>query len=105
MTKLLDLTNNEVRLDDVVAYVYQNKHGKTLTKVGIVVGESNKGLKIMTENGLICVKNVIKLNDNVLDDCTKYVLKETYKEKFHRHIHNACRHLERCPPMTDITHS
>ena len=58
---MLDMTNKEVKLNDVVAYVFSDKHGKISTKTGKVIGFNNKGVRVLTEQGVINVKNVIKL--------------------------------------------
>lgn len=62
--KSLDLTGRLVKVNDLVAYVFQNKQGKTVTITGVVVDSNKKGFKVMTNNGVINVRNVIKIQDN-----------------------------------------
>ncbi len=55
-----DLLNKEVKVQDVVAYVYQNDKGRMATKTGTVISVGKKA-KISSKEGIITVKNVIVL--------------------------------------------
>lgn len=78
ITKMLDLIGNEVNMHDEVAYIYLNENGKTSVSVGKVVGFTSKKARLMTENGAINVKNIIKLNRVVV---TKTVNKKQIVKK------------------------
>ena len=59
-----DMLDKEVQLNDLVVYVCVNKNGKISTNVGRVVAINNARFKILTENGVLNVQNVIRLEQN-----------------------------------------
>ena len=68
---MLDLLGNEVKKNDVVAYVYTKKHGKSLSIEGKVKKFNKKGCVIDTGCGNLNVKNVIKLRSEVVKTVQK----------------------------------
>ena len=63
---MLDLLGQEVKKNDVVAYVYTNKHGKSLSIEGKVKKFNKKGCIIDTGCGNFNVKNIIKLRSAIV---------------------------------------
>lgn len=66
-----DMLNKEVQLNDLVAYVYVNKNGKVSTSIGRVIAINNVRFKVLTENGLLNVQNVIKLEQPKVENTVK----------------------------------
>lgn len=57
-----DMLGNEVKVQDGVVYLYLYK-GKISTMSGRVLEIKDKKAKIMTQNGILNVKNVIKVSE------------------------------------------
>lgn len=69
-----DLLEKDLKINDVVAHVTVNKNGRIVVNVGTVVGFNNKGAQLITKQGSINVKNVIKVNkQNSLVDFFKKI--------------------------------
>lgn len=64
---MLDMLGNEVKKNDVVAYVYSDKHGKTCSVKGQVKDFNKKGCVIETVNGKMNVRNVVMVKQNILN--------------------------------------
>ena len=62
---MLDMLGNEVKKNDVVAYVYPSKQGKTCVVEGTVKKVRESSCTIFTENGKQNVKNIIKLRSAI----------------------------------------
>ena len=63
---MLDMLGNEVKKNDVVAYVYPSKQGKTCVVEGTVKKVRESSCTIFTENGKQNVKNIIKLRSAIV---------------------------------------
>ena len=59
---MLDMLGNEVKLQDGVVYLYLYK-GKITTISGRVLEIKDKKAKINTQNGILNVKNIIKISE------------------------------------------
>lgn len=57
-----DMLGNEIKVQDGVVYLYLYK-GKINTMSGRVLEIKDKKAKIMTQNGILNVKNVIKISE------------------------------------------
>lgn len=62
-----DLLGKEIRKNDLVVYVFIDKRGSLQTLKGKVVGFDKRGAKIITNIGDRTVKNVIKLQQNIVE--------------------------------------
>lgn len=60
-----DMLEKQVLKNDEVVYVGINKNGKMIQKHGKVVGFTKNGVKVQTEQGIIRVKNIVKINNTV----------------------------------------
>ena len=63
---MLDMLGNEIKKNDVVAYVYPSKQGKTCVVEGTVKKVRESSCTIFTENGKQNVKNIIKLRSAIV---------------------------------------
>lgn len=64
---MLDLLGKKVAKRDTVAYVFQNKHGRTCVVEGIVKKTDKNKCVISTTNGNRIVKNVLRVKQNFLN--------------------------------------
>lgn len=62
---MLDLANRSIDLNDQVLYIGLTRKGEPIRKQGKVIGFTKNGVKVQTQQGVIKVKNVVKINDTV----------------------------------------
>lgn len=66
-----DMLDKNVQLNDLVAYVYVNKNGKVSTNVGRVVAINSVRVKLLTQNGVQNVSNIIRLEQPKAENAVK----------------------------------
>lgn len=80
-----DMLEKQVLKNDEVVYVGINKKGKIIQKHGKVVGFTKNGVKVQTEQGIIRVKNIVKINnvtENKIKQNKQFGLLKMFKTLF-----------------------